>query len=146
MNQPENLPTPGSPGDGVDSNSTFQQEIQRLYKLTLYGRWLFVGLLWLTVGSLSLWGLRSEIALWMDYFTWAAVRYGLAYNRVYTFGLAFCIGITTSVLVRQSQHLLFGMPEHEKKRLLQKVNQIRKQGPSHPFWRWVCQDSPKPEA
>lgn len=116
----------------------FKQQVQKLHHLTVYGRWLVVALLWLTIGSLSLWGLRSEIALWQQYFTWVAVRYGLFYNPLPTFGLALCIGMTVSVLVWQSRNILLGLPHQEQQRLEQQVHKIRQQGPSHPLWKRVC--------
>jgi hypothetical protein len=122
-----------------DRDPIFRQEMQRLHELTVYGRWLVVGLLWVGVGSLSLWGLRAEIALWREYFTWAAVRYGLAYHPVSAVGLALCIGMTVSVLLWQSQNILFGMSDRQTKRLEQQVLKIRQQGASHPLWKWVCQ-------
>ena len=117
----------------------FQQEVQRLYNLTVWGRWLFVGLLWLIVGSVSLWGLRSEISLLQQHFTWVAVKYGLVYNRLPALGLALCIGMTASVLVWQSRNILIGMPQEEQRRLEKQVNRIRQQGASHPLWKWICQ-------
>lgn len=117
----------------------FHQEVQKLHQLTVYGRWLFVCLLWASIGSLSLWSLRSDIALLWQYFTWATVRYGLYYNPLPTFGLAFCIGMTVSVLIWQSRNILLGLPSPEQRRLEQQVYRIRQQGPSHPLWKWVCQ-------
>lgn len=117
----------------------FKQQVQKLHQLTVYGRWLVVGLLWVSIGSLSLWGLRSEIALLRQYFTWVAVRYGLYYNPLPTFGLALCIGMTVSVLVWQSRNILLGLPHEEQQRLEKQVYRIRQQGPSHPLWNRVCQ-------
>ena len=117
----------------------FYQEVQKLHQLTVYGRWLFVCLLWVSIGSLSLWSLRSDIALLWQYFTWATVRYGLYYNPLPTFGLAFCIGMTVAVLVWQSRNILLGLSRPEQRRLEQQVCRIRQQGPSHPLWKWVCQ-------
>ena len=37
-----------------NSDPRLQAEVQRLYQLTLYGRWLVIGGLWLTVGELQL--------------------------------------------------------------------------------------------
>jgi hypothetical protein len=122
----------------AELDPTFKQQVQKLHHLTVYGRWLIVGLLWLSIGSLSLWGLRAEIALWRQYFTWVAVRYGLYYNPLPTFGLALCIGMTISVLVRQSRNILLGLPPREQRRLEQQVRRIRQQGKSHPLWKWVC--------
>ncbi|PPS39638.1 hypothetical protein [Chroococcidiopsis sp. TS-821] len=119
-------------------DTTFKQQVEKLHQLTVCGRWLFVGILWLTVGSLSLWGLRGEIALWRQYFTWVAVRYGLYYNPIPTLGLAICIGMTLGVLLWQSRNILLGIPAQEKRRLEQQVNRIRQQGASHPLWKWVC--------
>lgn len=115
------------------------QQIQKLHQLTVYGRWLFVGLIWLTIAPVCLWNLRYEIALWQQYFTWVAVRYGLLFHPLSALGLAFCIGVTTSVLVWQSRNILLGLPLQEKQRLEQQVFRIRQQGPTHPLWKWVCQ-------
>ena len=123
----------------TSDESKLQQEVKKLHQLTLYGRWLVVLLLWISIGSLSLWGLRAEIALWQQHFTWVAVRYGLVYNRFSTLGLAFCISMTSAVLVWQSRNILWGMSNQEQKRLEQQVRRIRQQGASHPLWKWVCQ-------
>lgn len=113
-------------------------EITRLHRLTVYSRWLLVFTLWLTVAPLSLWGLRSSISLWLEYFTWAAVRLGLQYHWLSTMGLALCVGMTLSVLIWQSRNILFGLPAQEVRRLRQQVLRIRRQGISHPLWQWVC--------
>ncbi|NJK40156.1 MAG: hypothetical protein HC934_00065 [Acaryochloridaceae cyanobacterium SU_2_1] len=119
----------------------FQAEVQRLYQLTLYTRWLVVGSLWLTVGCLSVWSLRSSIQLWLDHFTWAAVKYTLAYNRIAAIGLGLCLGTTFAVLLWQSRIILWGLPSQEQYRLTQRVMMIRTQGQSHPLWRWVCKEA-----
>jgi len=116
----------------------FQEQVERLHQVSVSGRWLVVGALWLTVAPLSLWNLRSEISLWLDYFTWTAVRYGLAYHRWAAMGLGLCLGMTLAVLLWQSRNLLWGRPRQEQRRLEQQVLQIRRQGPSHPLWQWVC--------
>ncbi len=134
MQQPQEQSLPA-----VELDPTFKQQVQKLHQLIIYGRWLVVGCLWLSIGSLSLWGLRSEIALWQQYFTWVALRYGLYYNPLPTFGLAVCIGMTISVIVWQSRNMLLGLPPKQQKRLEQQVQQIRQQGTSHPLWKWICQ-------
>ena len=134
MQQPQEQSLPA-----VALDPTFKQQVQKLHQLIIYGRWLVVGCLWLSIGSLSLWGLRSEIALWQQYFTWVALQYGLYYNPLPTFGLAVCIGMTISVIVWQSRNMLLGLPPKEQKRLEQQVQQIRQQGKSHPLWKWICQ-------
>lgn len=138
MEQPEELRFELAETEPV-LDPIFKQQVQKLHNLTVYGRWLVVALLWLTIGSLSLWGLRSEIALLQQYFTWVAVRYGLFYNPLPTFGLGLCIGMTVSVLVWQSRNILLGLPQQEQQRLEQQVHKIRQQGPSHPLWKRVCQ-------
>ncbi len=137
MDHPEKPPIPMS---NVEvSDSTFQQEVERLHQLTVWGRWVVVGVLWLTVGTLSLWGLRYPISLILDHFTWAAVRYGLAFHRLAAIGLAICLSSTLGVLIWQSRNMLMGLPQREKKRLEQQVCRIRQQGPSHPLWKYICQ-------
>ncbi|NJK29543.1 MAG: hypothetical protein HC851_14110 [Acaryochloris sp. RU_4_1] len=115
-------------------------EIERLHQLTLYSRWLVVGILWLTVGSISLWSLRDSIQLWLEYFTWSAVKYALVYNRIAAIGLGICMGTTLAVLIRQSRIILWGLPNHEHQRLSHQVLRIRVQGRSHPLWKWVCRE------
>ncbi|MBD2771688.1 hypothetical protein [Iningainema tapete] len=119
------------------SDSSFAQQVERLHQFQVMSRWIFVCFLWLTVGTLSLWNLRDEIWLLRQYFTWAAVRYGLYYHPLATFGLSFCVGMTAAVLVWQSRNILFGIPKQEKQRLEEQVMRIRQQGPSHPLWRWI---------
>lgn len=137
MEQPEGQPLQ-SGQEETTLDPAFLSQVQRLHQLTIYSRWSVVGLLWFSIGSLSLWSLRSEIVLWRQYFTWVAVRYGLYYNPLPTFGLALCIGMTTSVLVWQSRNVLLGLPRQEQQRLEQQVHRIRQQGPSHPLWKWIC--------
>lgn len=126
------------------STPKLSPELVRLHELTVWGRWGFVLCLWLTIGILSLWGLRGEFALWMQYFTWSAVRYGFAYNPVPTFGLGLCTGLTVATLVWQSRNILLGLPAPEKQRLERQVQRIQQQGPSHPLWRWVYGDRSTP--
>lgn len=116
----------------------FKAEVERLHRMTVYSRWLVVVLLWLTIGMLSLWGLRYPISLIRDYFTWAAVRYGLAYHPIAAVGLGTCVGMTIAVLIWQSRNILWGLPKAEQQQLERQVLRIRQQGPSHPLWRFVC--------
>jgi hypothetical protein len=118
---------------------TFQTQVQRLYRLTMYERWGLVGGLWVSIGLLSLWGLRYPIDLLHDYFTWAAVRYGLIYHPVPAFGLLLCVGLTLTSLLWQTRVLIWGLPKRDRSRLEQQVCQIRQQGDSHPLWQWVIQ-------
>jgi hypothetical protein len=132
----------GAQGDDstptVEEDSQLQTEMQRLYQIMLRGRWFVVTILWLTFGVASLWGLRSMLALAIEHFTWASIRYGLRYHPWSTLGLALCIAMTLSVLMWQSRNILFGLPKHQQQQLRQQVLRIRAQGQSHPFWRWVC--------
>lgn len=124
------------------SDPTFERQVQRLHEMTVWARWLVVGLLWLSVGLVSLWALRSDIKLLLDHFTWAALRYSLSvrYNPIPALGLFACASMTIAVLVWQSRNILFGMPQDERSRLEQQVLRIRHQGPTHPFWKWICKD------
>lgn len=121
------------------ADPNFAEQVERLLEITVYGRWLVVVLLWLTVGSLSLWALRNEISLLQQHFTWVAVKYGLAYNRLPAVGLGLCVGMTLAVMLWQSRNILIGMPQKERQRLEQQVLRIRQQGKSHPLWNLVCE-------
>jgi hypothetical protein len=122
----------------TDFDPELRRQVQKLHELTVYGRWLFVFCCWISLGSVGIWGLRQEISLWLEHFTWAALRYGLYYNRLSTFCLAWCIGVTASVLVWQSNNICWGIPLKQRRRLERQVKKIRASGPSHPLWRWVC--------
>ncbi|MFZ4444258.1 MAG: hypothetical protein ACOYOY_12680 [Planktothrix agardhii] len=118
-------------------DANFKRQVQKMHQITVYSRWVVIGLLWVIVAPLSLWGLREEIALLQNYFTWSAVRYGLAYNRFAAVGLGLCLGTTTATLVWHSRNILFGVSPAYQKRLEQQVFKILKQGPSHPLWKWI---------
>jgi hypothetical protein len=134
MQDPQALPFQYS----ASNHPQQQQDLQRLHQLTVYGRWMVVLALWLTVGLFSLWQLRFRIQLLMDAFTWVGLKYGLAYHQGAAFGLLVCLVMTTTVLVWHSRNLIFGLPQQEQVRLQQQVVRIRQQGPTHPLWRWVC--------
>jgi hypothetical protein len=121
------------------TDPSFAQQVQRLHRLTVYGRWLFCLFLWLTLAPICLWRVREEVVLWRQYFTWVAVRYGLFYHPFSTIGLAFCISMTVAVLVWQSRNIIMGLPQQEQQRLEKQVCRIRQQGSSHPLWKWICQ-------
>jgi hypothetical protein len=121
----------------IELDPEFQAAVQRLHELTVYGRWAVLIGLWLTIGSLSLWGMRDAIGLMQAYFTWAALRHGLIGNPLSTVGLGLCIGLTLGVLIWQSRNILFGLPEADRQRLEKMVLRIRQQGKSHPLWNWI---------
>ncbi|MEB3830128.1 hypothetical protein [Phormidium sp. CCY1219] len=140
MTPSQDSPNPTPSLASLTQDPTFVGQVQRLHEMTVVARWLFVLFLWLTVGSLSLWALRSDIQQLLDYFTWAALRYSfsLYYNPIPTLGLLICIGMTLGVLVWQSRNILFGLPDKERSRLQNQVLRIRHQGPSHPLWKIIC--------
>jgi hypothetical protein len=135
MDQPDDQTPQTAP---LNLNPTLKAQVQRLHQLTVYGRWLLVGFLWITLAPLSFWYWRYELSLMRSHFTWAALRYGFIFNPLPALGLTMCISITVAVLVWQSRNILLGIPRQEQKRLEQQVNRICQQGPSHPLWKWVC--------
>ena len=136
----EQQPKPNSINSGEiqGSDPAFGRQVQRLYQLTVYSRWLLILFIWLTIVPVCLWNLRMEIWLWQEYFTFAAVRYGLISHPFASLGLAFSIGMMLAVLIWQSRNILFGLSLEEKKRLENQVWRIRQQGSNHPLWRWIC--------
>ncbi|MDB9311410.1 hypothetical protein PN471_22850 [Aphanizomenon sp. CS-733/32] len=123
----------------VELDPAFAQQLQKLHRLTVYGRWLFAGCLWLTIAPFCLWNLRTEISLLREYFTWVGLRYTVIFHPLSTLGLSLCIGMTVSVLVWQSRNILWGLSLQEQENLKKQVYRIRQQGSSHPLWKWVCQ-------
>jgi hypothetical protein len=121
----------------IELDPIFKNQIDNLYRLNIYARWVVIGLLWLTVGAYSLYELRYPIGLIQEDFTWAAVKYGLIFQPVPAFGLFLCIGMMMGTLVWQSRNIIWGLPKKERQHLIEQVCQIRKQGSSHPLWKWV---------
>lgn len=115
----------------------FERQIQRLHSLTVWGRWLVIVGCWVAIAPWVLWSLREEIALMRSHFTFAALRYAFIFNPLPALGLTFCIGLTTGVLLWQSQNILFGMSPRYKRRLAKRVQRIRAAGSTHPLWKWV---------
>ena len=103
-----------------------QAELNRLHRRQVQRRWLAIALCWLMLAPLSLWAVRRELALMHEYFTWAALRDAIAYNRLPAFGLAFCIAITISTLVWQSYNILFGFSPGYQKQLRRQAQRRRK--------------------
>ncbi len=125
-----------SHSDSLDPK--FQAAVERLHRLTVLMRWITVLGLWLTIGALSLWAMQYPISLLQQHFTWAAVRYGLAYNFFPAVGLGLCVGFTVSTLVWQSKTILLGRSKSEQRRLERTVVKIQQQGKSHPLWKWIA--------
>jgi hypothetical protein len=129
--------TPTESAPEIELDPIFKNQIDNFYRLTVYSRWIVISLLWMTVGIYSLWELRYPISLIREDFTWAAVKYGLIFNPIPALGLCLCVGLTTGTLVWQSRNLIWGLPLAEKQYSIDRVAQIRKQGRSHPLWKWV---------
>jgi hypothetical protein len=82
-------------------------------------RWWWTTLaLWSTVGMISIWGLRRTWQQIAEVFTWAAIKYGLAFNQLAAMGLGLCLGLTVALLVKETRFLLFGLTRKERYDLL----------------------------
>jgi hypothetical protein len=123
--------------DPVTLDPDFAADLERLAVLTVRLRWAVVVGLWLTIGALSLWGIRENLALMSQYFTWAALHYTFRFNRFNALGIMICMVMTLSVLLGQSRDILFGRSGSEQERLHQQLLRIKQQGESHPMWRWL---------
>jgi hypothetical protein len=123
--------------DAVPLDPDFAADLERLAALTIRLRWAVVVGLWLTIGALSLWGIRENLVLMSQYFTWAALHYTFRFNRLNALGIMICTVMTLSVLLGQSRDILFGRSGSEQERLHQQLLRIKQQGESHPMWRWL---------
>ena len=85
--------------------------------------WLVAFGLWLTVGIASIWALRRTWQQLAEYFTWAALRYGLAFNRLAAVGLGLCLGLTVALLIKEARFMLFGLTRKEHQDLLSALRQ-----------------------
>ncbi len=122
------------------SDQLLERQVQRLIEVQTYLRWIFDGFLWLTVGTASIWALRSDIDLWIAAFTWTAVRMTLTFNRLPMLGLGLCVAMTLATLVWQSSIILWGVNQRERRSLIHQVQKIQQQGNKHWLWRWVCEE------
>jgi hypothetical protein len=111
-----------------------EPEIEYLRQHMMRNWWWLCLALWLTIGALSLWGLRADLRLLSEYFTWAAVKFMLVYNRAAAMGLGLCFGLTLALLYAESRHILWGLSKIERLQLTHRLEKIREQGPSHPQW------------
>lgn len=127
---------------GADSNGRVSAErslqIEALRQHQMRGWWQLALALWLTIGLLSLWSLRFEFQELNEYFTWAAVRAMLAFNRLPSLGLGICFGLTIALLYAESRHILFGLSKSEEQQLIQRLIKIHAQGTSHPHWKIIA--------
>ena len=112
-------------------------QVQRLLIVQIKMRWALVIFLWLTVGTSSLWMIREDISLWMEYFTWAAVRVAIRNDQLPYMGLGICVALTLSTLIRQSWDILFGINKREYHHLVKQVKEIENRGRKHFLWQWV---------
>jgi hypothetical protein len=103
----------------------FQHQIKLRYRRSIRERWLVIVGLWLTVGIYSLWELRYPISLMGEDFTWAAVKYGIAFQPIPAFGLFFCVMMTISTISRQIRVRLWGLSKEEQQLLAKKVKRGR---------------------
>jgi len=72
----ENFDTFANPSDESYADQILERQVQRLIEVQTYLRWILDVFLWLTVGTASIWALRSEIELWIASFT-----FEITYNR-----------------------------------------------------------------
>lgn len=131
---------PYNGSNNIDSsygNSSNDGAIEALRQHTLTNWWRLTMAVWLTIGPLTLWQLRSEISLLRDYFTWTSVHYGLRYNFLGSVGFFLCIGLVIILLVREIRHIFWGLSPIERQRLEKQLAQIQQQGSSHPLWSLV---------
>ena len=134
-------------GDSIQANENDERlsgvrsrQIEALRAHQMRNRWWLSLALWLTVGLPSLWLLRYEFQELREYFTWAAVRAMLAFNRLAALGLGICFGLTVAFLYTESRHILFGLSKTEEQQLSDRLNKIQSQGPSHPQWKLIAPD------
>jgi len=119
-------------------STTEEADIEKLYKIRIYGRWLLVLISWITLMPWGLWQFRETISLCQEHCTWSAIRLGMEFNPGGTLAITFCIGFLTSVLIWQSSHILRGgLSDKEKYYFRQEAKKIRSEGTKNPLWHWL---------
>lgn len=107
---------------GAEGSSKDMEQILAIRRLWMR-RWWFVNLgLWITVGAASFWHLRRTLHQLMDYFTWAAIKYGLGFNRPAAAGVGLCVGLTVALLLKEVRFQLFGLTRKEHQTLQQALD------------------------
>jgi hypothetical protein len=105
-------------------SQTLDDRVHSLIALQTQRRWYFVIFLWLTIGVASVWSVRSDIALWLEFFTWSAVRQSLRNQPLAYFGFGFSVAMTLSTLMRQSWNILRGITKQEYQELVKQVYEL----------------------
>jgi hypothetical protein len=112
------------PSDPNPTNAAVElAELHAIRQTWMRRWWLFTLGLWLTVGLVSIWQLHRTWTQLAKHFTWAALRYGLAFNREAAVGLGLCLGLTVALLLKESRFLLFGLTERDYNQLLKALRQ-----------------------
>ncbi len=110
----------------LDESTVELTHLLRIRQVWMRRWWRLTFALWLSVGSMSLWSLRRTWAQVIEQFTWAALRYGLAFNRPAAIGLGLCLGLTIALLLKESRFLLWGLSRKERYQLLKAWRKQRK--------------------
>jgi len=112
-----------------------------LHRCAIVGRWACIVCCWAAFGIPSLWFLRDEIALWREFFTWAAVWYAFRVHPWPAFGLSLSYGVTLATLVWQSRNILFGLSARELAQQHQRAAALRSRGNRSTLWLWFISRS-----
>ncbi len=110
-----------------------RRAVVRLYWYRQRQRWRTILLLWLVLVPLCLWGLREMLGLLTDYFTWSAIRYGLAYHPLPAIGLLSTMILTTTRSLAMAWSRLIGPSQRQVRQMEAIAQQIQNQGKTHPL-------------
>lgn len=113
------------------------QQVAKLQQLEVWRRWISMLLMWLTLGSWSLWELRESIVILREYFSWSGVVYGGYFHLGGGCGLLFCVLSTCSSLVWQIGHFFGQLSAKERHQLEVRVQQIQASKKENWLWRWI---------
>lgn len=118
-------------------NPLLSQQIAKLHQLEVWRRWLSMLLMWLTLGSWSLWDVRESIVILREYFSWPGILYGFYFHLGGGCGLLFCLLSTCSSLLWQISHSAGQLSAKERYQLEVRVRQIQARGQDNWLWRWI---------
>lgn len=102
-----------------------RRSLKKFYRRQIYLKWLIVAGCWSILLPIIIWGLRTEIELLKDYFTWTALRYSLAFNLPYTLLLVICLWLALRTLFWQIKNALFGLSPQDKYYLKKRFKEKR---------------------
>jgi hypothetical protein len=122
----------------TDSAPDIDRQVSQLRRVEAWVRWLWIALIWLTLGTWSCWEMRESLIQLYEYLSWTGIQYSFFFHLMGGGGgLIICLSMTASCILWQIGQTFLRVSPRERQRLEAKVQRIQKKGSKHPLWRWI---------